>query len=168
MNSEKENILLAVEELRIKLLDMVNTKMDVLIQRIENNENGEDSGNYEFPLSANPAFFKGTKPTSLCIGGDWFAVKTWREVYTLVLANANTKHHESLMSMRNILAGRKRVVLSDKPEGMDFPIKIDDELYAEADFDTEWLIKTLRRILGSIQYDYKDISVTFRKAGEKF
>ena len=144
--------------------------MDILVQRIESGESGDYSGEYEFPLYSNPAFFKGTKPVAVFIGMEWVAVKKWREVYTIILnhANADPKHHEKLMNMRNIMAGRKRAVISDKPEGMDVPIQLDDELYVEAYFDTEWLIKNLTRILGAIGYNYNGISVLFRKGGAKF
>jgi hypothetical protein len=64
------------------------------------------------------------------------------------------------MSLRHRVSGRKREVISDCPDGMNIPIKLSEELYAEAYFDTEALVHTLtRRIFDAIRYDYSGITV---------
>jgi len=65
------------------------------------------------------------------------------------------------MFLRNKIIGRKRTFLSDKADGMDFPVRISDGLFAEADFDTEWLIRVLiTELLSPVRYDYSNITVT--------
>jgi hypothetical protein len=76
--------------------------------------------------------------------------------YTLVLKRcaADAAGYAALMSLRNKTHGRSRTFLSDKPDGMDFPIKVCDGLYAGGDFDTGALIRMLTTgILVSAGYD---------------
>ena len=161
MNKEAE--IRTIEEHRTLLINMVNEKMDALVQAVENGEtDGASTKEYEYPLSSDPKYFKGTKPTALIINGERIAVKTWRKVYTEVLthANANPQVHEKLMQLRNKIAGRKRTMLSDKPDGMNVPIMLSEGLYAEAYFDTEWLLRALfEQILKYTPYDYTGLSV---------
>jgi hypothetical protein len=122
-----------------------------------------------YPLCIDPARFKGTKPTFVYFSEEKVAVKTWREVYTLILQRsaARAEIFENLMYLRGKISGRKRVILSGKPNGMNVPVKIADELFAEGFFDTEWLIKVLTvDILDAAHYDYSDISVSV-VAGKK-
>jgi hypothetical protein len=71
------------------------------------------------------------------------------------------------MYVRNNLVGRRKVLLSDKPDKMSNPITIDMDLYAEVDFSTEWLLKNLiNRILSITKYDYSGVSVAFTKGGQ--
>ena len=64
------------------------------------------------------------------------------------------------MYLRGKISGRQRVFLSGKPEGMNVPIKIAEELYAEGYFDTELLIRVLTtKILAAARYDYSGIFV---------
>jgi len=88
----KETQIRTIEENRILLINMVNEKMDALVQAVENGEtDGENvtPKEYEYPLASDPKYFKGTKPTALIIGGERIAVKTWRKVYVEVLTHAN-------------------------------------------------------------------------------
>ena len=166
----KDIALYALEEVRAQLLDIVNGRIDALIIKVKNGEplNNNGSADIEtvYPLSISPAFFKGTKPTAIYFGDEKVAVKTWRKAYTLVLQRCAgiPEMREALMGLRNKISGRKRTVLSDMPDGMDFPIEIADGIFAEADFDTEWLIKTLTNVIFDfVRYDYSDISVSVVK-----
>jgi len=164
----KQEALQLVEELRTTLIDIVNQKTDSLIQRIESGEPFETPSEFEFPLRTNPATFKGTKPTALAFGEERVAVKTWREVYIEILKRCCAEKHDALMHLRNLVSGRKRAVLSNKPDGMNKPIMLAEGLYVEAYFDTEFLLKTLTQILGAVRYDYSKISVKITERKYKF
>lgn len=71
--------------------------------------------------------------------------------------------HQRLMNIRGSVAGRTRFILSDSPSEMNVPLKIDEELYFEGKFDSEYLMKMLtKRVLDRIGYDYSGIVVTLR------
>lgn len=54
--------------------------------------------------------------------------------------------------------GRDRIILGKTEEGMDVPLKIKDDLFLEAKFDTESLLKVItNRIFDPIGYDYSGI-----------
>lgn len=63
------------------------------------------------------------------------------------------------MGLRNRIGSRKRVILSDVPGGMNKPVMIAGELYAESYFDTEWLMRMLVQILDAARYDYSGIAI---------
>ena len=166
----KDIALSALEEVRAQLLDMVNGKIDALIARIENGEPiDEDSSlvaEVVYPLNIDPAFFKGTKPTAVYFGDERVAVKTWRKAYTLILQRCAgiPEKYEALMSLRNKINGRTRVILSDKPDGMNCPIEIADGVFVEGFFDTEWLVRIMTTgIFDVVHYDYSGISVSVVK-----
>jgi len=181
----REVILSELEASRIYLLSHINTKFDVLKAKVENGEpvEGELSVlEIIYPLGVNSALFKGTKPTAIYFGSvvspvtianllpaatptydEVITVKSWRAVYTLILQRcaAISQNYNTLLSLRNKISGRGRVFLSGKPDGMSVPVKIAEELFAEAYFDTEWLIRVLTNdILDVVGYDYSGISVS--------
>ena len=121
----------------------------------------------EYPLSTKPWLFRGTKPSAVIINGKRMPAHTWRDAYHLILRCCDMEKHEALMGLRNKIAGRKRVFLSDKPDGMDVPIKLTEALYVEAYFDTEYLVRTLKLILDAAGYDYSDISVIVRDTAKE-
>lgn len=157
-----------IEENRAKLIDIVNKNMDALRQRVIVGETADGCDNLaamerEYPLISPPTLFKGTKPTAVVFIGEKVPVKTWRKAYTVILKRcvSNKVNLDALMSLRNRISGRKRMVLSDTPDEMNVPIALADGLYAEAYFDTEWLLRILtKQILDVIRYDYSGISVT--------
>ena len=123
-----------------------------------------------YRLCALPVTLKGTKPTAVFFGAEKAEVKTWRAVYTAVLRRcaAGSDKLAALMELRNKISGRRRVILSDKPDGMDTPIEIAEGLYAEVYFDTDWLLRILtREILDAVHYDYSGISVAVRNERKK-
>ena len=118
-------------------------------------------------LNASSWLFRGTKPAAVIFGGHRVPVTTWREAYTQILRRCDQEKHGELLQLRNKIAGRKRVFLSDKPDGMDAPIKIADTLYAEAYFDTEYLVRTLKHILDAAGCDYSGISIVMKEAAKE-
>lgn len=168
MNNTSIDIALrSIEESRSELLDIVNKNMDALKQRVLDGEiagdlDGQIGHEYEYSLNTPPALFKGTKPTAVIFDSDRVPVNTWRKAYIEILKRCASEqaNHDALMNLRNRISGRKRTILSDKPTEMNVPVMLSGGLYAEAYFDTEWLIRILtRQILDAIHYDYSRISV---------
>ena len=158
------DILHEIEKHRAVLHAIVDSKMDALIGRLNGGTAGEDTlGEYEVTLYSNPAMLKGKKPTAVIFGGERVEVKKWREVYTEILRRCDMEKHSDLMYLRNRVAGRERMVISDKPEGMNVPVMLSEDLFVEAFFDTEWLIRTLvQRILDVVRFDYSGITIAVR------
>jgi len=152
-----------LEALRTELHSIIDSNVDVLMQRILSDPSGTSPPpEYEYPFSTAPSLFKGRKPTAVIINGSRIAVKTWRQVYTEILRHCDAEKHDTLLLLRNKIAGRERVILSDRDEGMDFPIQLSDELFAEAKFDTEWLMRILKQILDAAGCDYRKISIILK------
>jgi len=164
-NFSRDDALLELKRIRENLLMVVNTTIDSLITRLENGEDIEIGAPAEitYPLSVTPSLFKGMKPTSVLFGEERVAVKTWRQVCSEIMQRciADPDRHADLLYLRNKIAGKVRVILSDKPDGMNRPLKLADDLYFETFYDTEWLIKILTKdLLDNARFDYSDISVT--------
>ena len=158
------NILQEIEECRAELHAIVDSHMDALVGSLNGEAVcGDTPDEHELSLSMTPSYFKGRKPAAVIFGGERVGVKTWREVYTEILRRCDMEKHSELMYLRNRVAGRQRVFLSDNPDGMDFPIKLSDGLFAEADFDTEALLHVLvRRILDPTGFDYGGIKIVIK------
>jgi hypothetical protein len=97
-------------------------------------------------------------------GKERVEAKTWVQVYTVILkrCNESPKHHETLMYLRGKLSGKCRVFLSDKPDGMRSPVKIDEDMYGEVHYGSACLMHILiNRILAPARFDCFDIYVAF-------
>jgi len=160
-----------IQDVRRRLIREIDATFERLIQEIKNNINTLDEENYSenydvvYQLSTDPGLFKGKKPTMLFFGDEMVPVYTWKMVFKEVMnrCKSSPEKHKALMNLRMIISGRTRVILSDKPDGMRSPLKLDNKLYAETHYDTETLIRILlHRILDTINYDYNNISVAIR------
>lgn len=77
--------------------------------------------------------------------------------------NADEERHNRLLQLCGKVSGRSRSILSSDPSGMDMPIRIDDGLFFEGKFDTEYLIKMMtERVLDKVGYDYSGIRIAIR------
>ena len=78
-------------------------------------------------------------------GEEKVSVKTWFNVYSLILQRCaeDQEKRNAFVYLCNKIAGRKRVILSDKPDGMNRPVEVADGVFAEGFFDTEWLVRIL-------------------------
>ena len=97
--------------------------------------------------------------------GQTIPTPTWKSVALAVLKACNNEPemHQRLMNIRGSVAGRTRFILSDTPTDMNAPLEIDEGLYFEGKFDSEYMMKMLtKRILDRIGYDYSGITVTLR------
>jgi hypothetical protein len=156
----------ALEEMREQLIALINRRTDevrdaVMSGKTGGTGRGRTEAGRTYPLSGDTRWFKGMKPTVLAIGSEDIEVKTWRQVYTEILTRCDAECHDRLMSLRHIVAGKKRVMLADSPNGMYTPVKICEGLYAEAHYDSDTLFSILKRLmLDPAGFDYSDISIT--------
>lgn len=151
-----------IERNRWQMHKLVDQRFDELIRRLTD-ETYEPEVGKVMPLYTLPALFKGLKPIAIMLpNGREIETKTWKKVVEEILkdCNRNEKCHEKLMSIRNKVAGRDRIILGSDERQMDVPIKIDEGLYFEAKFDTETLLKVMcSRVLAEVGYDYSQISL---------
>ena len=122
-------------------------------------------GEFTMPLSASTYLFVGTKPAAVLFGDERVEVKTWREVYTVIMkrCNQDERYHEMLMYLRNKASGKIKKFLSDSPEGMTRPVKIDESMYGETHYGSATMLHILTlRILSPIRYDYSNINIVLR------
>jgi len=117
------------------------------------------------PLTTNPHLFIGRKPTAVLFGDERMDVKSWRDVFVAVLSRCNqdVRHNETLMYLRNKIAGQQRVFLSDSPVGMTRPVKIDEDMYAESHYGAETLMHILVvRILSPVGFDCSNVRIVIK------
>ncbi len=111
----------------------------------------------ELPLTFSPADFKGKKVAAVILpDGREIAASTWRKAVVTILqdCDADPVGHEQMMALREKVWGRQRVLLSASPEGMDAPLRINDEMYLEGRLDIETLFDVLtKKILKYTGYD---------------
>lgn len=156
-----------IETVREELLAMVNKKIDNLIQKIHNNNSDLTYENMEYKhsLRSNPYIIKGKKPVAVEFpDGQRINIEKWISAAELIMkyCNKDKECHERLMQIRGRIAGKQRVLISSNPESMTLPIKIDEELYFEAKFDTETLFNVItKRILDAAGFDYSGIIIVY-------
>lgn len=163
MKQQNQDELLAVlERLRAALQDVQNE-----YTRLVYALNGKElSVARTRSLLSSPAALKGEKPAAITFAdGRTEQTTTWRKLVSAVLKDCGSipECRDRLVAVKNIVAGRKRVVLSDDPSEMNVPLKIADGLYFEGFFDTEFLFKQLRYVLDLAGYDYSGITFQLRE-----
>jgi hypothetical protein len=154
-----------LDKAREDLTALVNTEFDRLIARLGGSDVEPLVAERTYRLAEQPLLIRGTKPAALLFGNERVEVKTWKQVFAVVLArcNANERCREALMNLRGRISGNKRVLLAASPDGMTRPCKIDDDLYAESGFGSETLMHVLaERLLKPAHYDYSDVRVVIR------
>ena len=118
-----------------------------------------------YPLTIKPYVFVGKKPVAMLFGEERVEVKTWRQVYAVILKRCNddSAHHEKLMYLRDKAAGKVRMFLSGSSDGMTRPLMIDDELYGETHYGSETLMHILvNHILNPAQFDCSGIYIIIK------
>ena len=117
------------------------------------------------PLTVKPNLFVGKKPVAVLFGDERVEVKSWRQVYAVILGRCNDDpvHHERLMYLRNKAAGKVRKFLSDSPDGMSSPLKIDEDMYGETHYGSETMMHILvNHILKPAHFDYSNIHIAIK------
>ena len=118
-----------------------------------------------FPITVDPNMFIGRKPIAVLFGEERVETKTWVQVYTAILkrCNSDPQHHEALMYLRGKVSGKCRFFLSDKPDGMKRPVRIDEDMYGETHYGSATLMHILvNRILAPTGFDLSNISVVMK------
>ena len=154
-----------IEQSRKQMHLKIDAQYDELVRKIlmEGKQLTMDDGDQLLPLAAEPARFKGLKPSLLLFpDGRTVTVQNWRRAILEILwdCNKDAVQHDRMMQLRERVPGRLRSLLSKSPEGMSVPLMIDEDLYLEGKLDTEYLIKTVRdQIMDPVGYDYDRVGV---------
>ena len=154
-----------VEQSREQMHQKIDDLYDELVQKIlmEEKRLTMDDGEQLLSLAADPARFKGLKPSRLLFpDGRVVTVQNWQQAILEILRECNKDpiRRDRMMRLHDLVAGRLRPLLSGSPKGMNVPVMIDEGLYLEGKLDTEYLIKTVRdQILNSVGYDYDKIGL---------
>ncbi len=154
-----------IEESRASMHQRIDRQYDALLEALKSGQ-PLVTQNEKYSLTNPASIFKGEKPTSVTLpNGEMHPTKTWRELIQIVLQDCNSdeNRHERMMQLSGCTSGRSRRILSGTPEGMNVPLKIDDNLFFEGYFDTEYLLKMLvDRVLEPAGYECEKVSVTLR------
>lgn len=158
------------EQSRNRMHRAIDEKIDTIIECLRTGQPIRQSGVQHHDLSEPPFLFKGKKPVSIVYpNGEKVIVNTWRKVAEELLQDCNSdpERHEALMQLRHKVAGRNRWLLADSPSEMNVPIKIDEGLYFEGKFDTEYLLKMLtEKVFEKVGYPYEFIEIEVRDKGQ--
>ncbi len=161
--SEQERL---IEESRANMHQRIDRQYDALLEALRSGQPLKTQDE-KYALTTAPSIFKGEKPTSVTLpNGEMHPTKTWRELIQIVLQDCNSdeNRHERMMQLSGCTSGRSRRILSGTPEGMNVPLKIDDNLFFEGYFDTEYLLKMLvDRVLEPAGYECEKVSVNLRQ-----
>lgn len=158
------------EQSRERMHRAIDEKIDDIIECLRTGQSIRQNGVRHYDLSEPPFLFKSKKPVSITYpNGEKVFVSTWRKVAGELLndCNSDPQRHEALMQLRHKIAGRNRWVLADAPSDMNVPIKVDEGLYFEGKFDTEYLLKMLTdKVFSKVGYPYEFIEVEVRETGQ--
>lgn len=143
---------------------LIDERYNELLRCIQNGDC--DTRTQTFSLNRSPTFLKGRKPTAVSLpNGITVAVTTWREVAKVLLQDCahDEARHAKMQKLCGSVSGNRRILLSSDPSGMDVPIRIDDSMYFEGKFDTEYLIRMMReRIFDRVGYDCSQVRIILR------
>ena len=165
------NEIIEIKKMKEAIINTVNGAFDRLLLTFGNEESTDFIKEYVYPLNINTNIFIGKKPTAVLFGEERVDVKTWREVYEVILkrCNQDEEYHKTLMYLRNKVSGKSRTFLSDKPDGMIRPLKIDNDLYGEIQYGSATLMHILlTHILAHVGFDYYGISLVLKEGKRKY
>jgi len=149
----------------------INSAFGRLLLTLDGAEAAELTAEYTYPFTADTSIFIGKKPAAVLFGEERIEANNWRKVFAAILSkcNADVQCHDNLMYLRDKIAGRNRILFSHSPDGMRRPLKIDEDMYAEACYGTGTLLYVLRdRILAPAHFDYSSISIVIKAVGGGF
>jgi hypothetical protein len=166
------NVIQEIQSIRSQIMLEVDEAFTTLIRKLERNTISVENLPVEdfetvYPITVNPAIFKGKKPNAVIFGNVRVTARTWKMVLKEILRRCNEEpeKHKALMSLRDKITGRERIILSARKTNMRSPFEIGTKLYIETHYDTETLMRILlSRVLSEINYDYSIISVAVRNA----
>ena len=143
----------------------INTTFDRLFLALDGAESTDLPTEFTYPFTADTNIFIGQKPTAVLFGDERVEADNWRKVFAAIMSkcNADAQCHDNLMYLRDKVMGRDRTLLSHSPDSMRRPLKIDDDMYAEACYGTATLLYILRdRILAPARFDYSNIGIVIK------
>ena len=165
LTEQQRTALSQLETLRSELHRVVDERVDGSIHRIL--LGGVLDIAPTFPLTANPAIFKGEKPESILFPGSReVKTPTWKAAVLAIMQDCNEDPvmHAHLMGLRGKVLGRQRTILAASPEKMHAPLEIDKDLYMESYYDTATLLYVLKsRVLDEVGYNRSGIRVRLRQ-----
>jgi hypothetical protein len=130
-------------------------------------EGGGMKNEHEYSLKhANPHYFIGTKPAAVLFGEERVDVRFWSNVYKAIYerVNQDPQAHEDLMYLRNKVAGKVRVFISDLGSGMTKPLKVDDDLFVETHYGVETMFHIMVDcILKYVRCDISNIKIIVKR-----
>ena len=166
---EQQVVLTEVERCRSQLHQLIDDRLDTFILQITCGDLSEYIQNEAvraIPFVSAPARCKGTKPVAIILpDGTMVETPTWKKAAAAILrdCDADPGCHEQLMKMRGRVNGNFRRLLAKNPNGMDAPLKINEDLYLEGKFDTRALLDNLtQKILRRVGYDCGGIAVLYQ------
>ena len=89
------------------LINEINRIFDEMANVLQNREDEIESEipvfETVYPLTTDPAIFKGKKPTCVLFGEERAIAHTWKNVFKLLIlrCNEDEKNHKSLLELRN-------------------------------------------------------------------
>ena len=149
--------------LQAELRFFVNTTLDVAKAEVL----GEPpASEIVIPIVVHPSYFKGRKPMETQFpNGEVIQTPKWKLVVAAIMQDAikDKSVQENLYALRGRIMGRSRTILSASPDGMKQPIKVDEDLFLETNYDTETLLYVLtRRVLRPSGYEPTGIRIKIK------
>ncbi len=167
--SVQQAVLDEIERCRTQLHQLVDSHMDALVLRMTVGDLTaylQDTGAHILPLGSAAAQCKGTKPVAVVLpSGERVETSTWKKAAAAILRDCNSdpQRHDLLMELRGQVPGNFRQLLSETPDGMSAPLKINEGLYLESKFDTQALLENLtQKILRRVGYDCGGVAVLYQ------
>jgi hypothetical protein len=160
------NEITEIKKAHEETLNIVNRAFDHLLRTLGGGETTGLPTEYAYPLTTDTNIFIGKKPAAVLFGEERVDVKTWHDVYTAILkrCNQDTRFHQMLIDFRGRLGGKIRTFLSDRPDGMIRPVKIDEDMYAETHYGSATLMHILvNRILSPVGFDCYGVSLILKE-----
>ena len=167
--SIEQAVLDEIERCRAQLHQLVDSHMDAFVLRMTVGDISaylQDTGARVLPLGSAAAQCKGTKPVAVILpSGERVETSTWKKAAAAILRDCDSdpQRHDLLMGLCGRAAGNFRQLLSETPDGMSAPLKINNSLYLESKFDTQALLENLtQKILRRVGYDCGGVAVLYQ------
>ena len=165
----QQAVLDEIERCRAQLHQLVDSRMDALVLRMTVGDLTaylQGTGARVLPLSSAATQCKGTKPVAVVLpSGERVETSTWKKAAAAILRDCDSdpQRHDLLMKLRGQVPGNFRQLLSETPDGMSGPLKINDGLYLESRFDTQALLENLtQKVLRRVGYDCGGVAVLYQ------
>jgi hypothetical protein len=106
-------------------------------------ESTSGSAFFAFQLDKRPQTLTHTKPKSITINGEYFAVSTWKNILMVVYKYLNRVSSEDLLILSdesNVFKTTSRICVGSDPQKLKSPVKIDSTLWIESNFSANNIV----------------------------